>query len=73
MKKLLAFLIFTTLAFVACETCTECTYTYTNANGESRTENADFCSEDSDEVNAFENGIELDANNLGTMATCTRQ
>lgn len=60
------------LAFVGCETCTDCSYTFVNSDGESETVSDDFCSEDTDEVNAFESSFELDAVNAGTTATCTR-
>jgi len=61
-----------TLGFVACETCSDCEYTYTNSAGESVTVTDDFCSEDTAEVDAFEASFELDAVSNGTMATCTR-
>jgi len=73
LKKLyLLALVFAALAFTGCETCSDCSYTFTNTDGEEETVSDDFCSEDSDEVSAFEASFELDAVAAGTTATCTR-
>jgi len=73
MRKLYLLLLgFMVFAFIGCETCSECSYTFINSDGESETVSDDFCSEDSAEVDAFENAFELDAVNDGTTATCTR-
>jgi len=75
MKRILAILVFPALLFcTACETCTDCSVTFTDAMGEEQTLSGDFCSEDSDEVTAFENSFAQDAAAAGAPGTghCSR-